>query len=106
LCTRSFIPHACHASIGVFAAVTVATACVLPGSPAARVATLPYGREKILSIEHPTGEFSVMIEVGGSPDNPVVQRASLLRTARLLFDGYAFAHEGLSLPDEAGRNAA
>jgi 4-oxalomesaconate tautomerase len=106
LCTRSFIPHACHASIGVFAAVTVATACVLPGSPAARVATLPYGREKILSIEHPTGEFSVMIEVGGSPDNPVVQRASLLRTARLLFDGYAFAHDGLSLPDEVGRDAA
>ena len=34
--TRSFIPHECHASIGVFAAVTVATACVLPGSPAAR----------------------------------------------------------------------
>jgi len=106
LCTRSFIPHACHASIGVFAAVTVATACVLPGSPAARVARLPPGPEKMLSIEHPTGEFSVMIEVGGSPDKPVVQRASLLRTARLLFDGYAFAHEGLSLPGEIGRDAA
>ena len=106
LCTRSFIPHACHDLIGVFAAVTVATACVLPGSPAARVATLPPGREKMLSIEHPTGEFSVMIEVGGPPDNPVVQRASLLRTARLLFDGYAFAHEGLSFPTAIGRNAA
>jgi 4-oxalomesaconate tautomerase len=106
LCTRSFIPHACHASIGVFAAVTVATACVLPGSPAARVARLPPGPEKTLSIEHPTGEFSVMIEVGGSPDNPAVQRASLLRTARLLFDGYAYAHEGLSFPAEIGRDAA
>ena len=59
LCTRSFIPHECHASIGVFAAVTVATACVLPGSPAARVAKVPPGREKTLSVEHPTGEFSV-----------------------------------------------
>ena len=36
IATRSFIPHRCHASIGVFAAVSVATACTLDGSPAAR----------------------------------------------------------------------
>jgi 4-oxalomesaconate tautomerase len=84
--------------------VTVATACVLQGSPAARVAKLPPGREKTLSIEHPTGEFSVMIEVGGSPDNPVVERASLLRTARLLFDGYAFARENAAPSAKIGRD--
>jgi 4-oxalomesaconate tautomerase len=102
--TRSFIPHECHASIGVFAAVTVATACVLPGSPAARVARLPEGREKTLSVEHPTGEFSVMIEVGGTPEQPVVERAGLLRTARLLFEGFAYAREDAALP--ATRRAA
>ena len=101
--TRSFIPHECHASIGVFAAVTVATACILPGSPANRVATIPEGREKTLSVEHPTGEFSVMIEVGGSRETPEVLRAGLVRTARLLFDGVAFGHEGLAL---ARRDAA
>ena len=85
--TRSFIPHECHASIGVFAAVTVATAAVLPGSPAARVAQIPAGRIKTLSVEHPTGEFSVRLEVEGS----AVLRAGLLRTARLLFDGTAYA---------------
>ena len=85
--TRSFIPHECHSAIGVFAAVTVATACVLPGSPAARVARLPEGRVKTLSVEHPTGEFSVRLEVGGTQDKPVVERAGLLRTARRLFDG-------------------
>ena len=85
--TRSFIPHECHASIGVFAAVTVATAAVLPGSPAARVAQIPAGRIKTLSVEHPTGEFSVRLEVEGSS----VLRAGLLRTARLLFDGTAYA---------------
>lgn len=106
VCTRSFIPHECHASIGVFAAVTVATACMLPGSPAARVARIPPGREKTLSVEHPTGEFGVMIEVGGAEENPVVERAGLLRTARLLFDGHAFAHEYLALPSESGRDAA
>jgi 4-oxalomesaconate tautomerase len=106
LCTRSFIPHECHASIGVFAAVTVATACVLPGSPASRVARIPAGREKTLSVEHPTGEFSVMIEVGGTPEAPTVERAGLLRTARLLFDGYAFAREELAPGSVLGRDAA
>ena len=90
ICTRSFIPHECHASIGVFAAVTVATSCVLPGSPAAAVARLPPGRVKTLSVEHPTGEFSVRLEIGGTPDKPIVERAGLLRTARLLFDGVTF----------------
>jgi 4-oxalomesaconate tautomerase len=100
LCTRSFIPHECHASIGVFAAVTVATACVLPGSPASRVARIPAGPVKTLSVEHPTGEFSVMIEVGGAPDSPVVERAGLL------FEGYAFAREDVALSAVLGRNAA
>lgn len=91
LCTRSFIPHTCHASIGVFAAVSVATAAALPGTPAARVARMPMGRTRLLSIEHPTGALEVALEVGGTETQPVVERAGLLRTARLLFDGYAYA---------------
>lgn len=87
LSTRSFIPHECHASIGVFAAVTVATAAVLPGSPAHTVAVRPEGAVKTLSVEHPTGEFSVRLELDGPDDAPVVTRAGLLRTARALFDG-------------------
>ncbi len=93
--TRSFIPHECHASIGVFAAVSVATAAVLPGSPAAAVARIPDGPVKTLSVEHPTGEFSVRLQVGGTPQAPVVERAGLLRTARMLFDGMVF------VPDSA-----
>jgi len=90
VCTRSFIPHECHASIGVFAAVSVATACVLPGSPGARIAKVPEGPVKTFSVEHPTGEFTVRLEVEGSADAPVVSRAGLLRTARKLFDGKVF----------------
>jgi 4-oxalomesaconate tautomerase len=44
----------------------------------------------MLSVEHPTGEFSVRLEVGGTAEAPVVERAGLLRTARLLFDGVAY----------------
>lgn len=88
LCTRSFIPHTCHDAIGVLAAVTVATACVLPGSTCEGVAQVPMGTPKTLSIEHPTGEFSV--ELGVDPDKPQhVTRSALLRTARELMRGYA-----------------
>ncbi len=90
ICTRSFIPHECHASIGVFAAVTVATAAALPGSPAASVAVMPEGRERSLSVEHPTGEFTVTLTVGGTAGQPAIERAGLLRTARILMDGRAF----------------
>lgn len=90
IATRSFIPHECHASIGVFAAVTVATAAALPGSPAASVVAMPNGRERSISVEHPTGEFTVSLTVGGTAARPVVERAGLLRTARILMDGRAF----------------
>lgn len=90
LATRSFIPHECHASIGVFAAVTVATAAALPGSPAAGIAVMPQGRDRTVSVEHPTGEFTVSLTVGGTAEHPVVERAGLLRTARILMDGQAF----------------
>jgi 4-oxalomesaconate tautomerase len=86
--TRSFIPHVCHDAIGVLAAVTVATACVLEGSVTQGIAAVPRGSVKKISVEHPTGEFSVEIEV--DPRNPQnVTRAALLRTARLLMKGEA-----------------
>lgn len=93
IATRSFIPHECHASIGVFAAVTVATAAALPSSPANEVVVMPEGRERMIGVEHPTGEFTVNLVVGGTPDRPVIERAGLLRTARVLFDGTAYAPE-------------
>jgi len=86
LTTRSFIPHVCHDAIGVLAAVTVGTACVLDGSVTQGIAVLPAGNPKTISVEHPTGEFSV--ELGLDPANPQnVTRAALLRTARLLMRG-------------------
>jgi 4-oxalomesaconate tautomerase len=83
--TRSFIPHRCHATIGVFAAVSVATACVLPGSPAAELAVLPSDGRFL--IEHPTGAMEVLVERDASG---AVTGAGILRTARKLFDGRVF----------------
>jgi len=88
LSTRTFIPHRCHASIGVLGAVSVATAAVLPGSVCDGIASLRDGTTQRLSIEHPTGEFTVELVLGGDPYAPSVQSAALLRTARWLFDGH------------------
>ena len=97
LTTRSFIPHVCHDAIGVLAAVTVGTACVLDGSVAQGVAVMPAGNPKTVSVEHPTGEFSV--ELGLDPANPQnVTRAALLRTARLLMRGEVMVPRSLWAP--------
>tara|TARA_R110002110_G_scaffold301156_1_gene515261 strand:- start:224006 stop:225097 length:1092 start_codon:yes stop_codon:yes gene_type:complete len=87
--TRSFIPHVCHAAIGVLAAVSVATACIIPGSVADGVASLPKPG-KPYSVEHPSGEFSVVLELDDSVDPPQVHKAGLLRTARLLSRGEVY----------------
>jgi 4-oxalomesaconate tautomerase len=83
--TRSFIPHRCHATIGVFAAVSVATACTLPGSPAASVAVLP--EDETFAVEHPGGAAEVLLERDATGR---VVAAGTLRTARKLFDGRVF----------------
>ena len=86
LCSRTFIPHDCHAAVGVLGAVTLATAGVLAGSVAEGVARLPAGTVKAVSVEHPTGEFTVELEL--DPKDPQsVLRAALLRTARLIMRG-------------------
>lgn len=95
LCTRSFIPHTCHAAIGVFAAVSVATACALPGSPGSEAVTMPEGDPMRFSVEHPTGEFTVEMALEGPPDAPVIKRAALLRTARRLFEGHVLVPENI-----------
>jgi 4-oxalomesaconate tautomerase len=84
--TRCFIPHVCHEAIGVLAAVTVGTACVLDGSVPHALAQLPEGARKAVSIEHPSGEFTVELELDPNDPQKVV-RAALLRTARLIMRG-------------------
>lgn len=84
---RVFIPHRAHASIGVLGAITTATACLVEGSPAAEVAEVPEGRRKTLSVEHPSGEMSCVLETDVQGQ---VISAALLRTARKLMDGIVY----------------
>ncbi len=83
--TRSLIPRRVHASVGVFAAVSVATACLLPDSPAAALAVVP--KDGRFRIEHPTGAAEVFLDIGPAGE---VRGAGTIRTARKLMDGRVF----------------
>ncbi|MBV6637262.1 MAG: 4-oxalomesaconate tautomerase, partial [Mameliella sp.] len=89
IATRTFIPHRCHKAIGVLGAVSVATACLTEGAVGHDLAVLTEGHPKALSVEHPTGEMTVV----GHLENGEVTRAEVLRTARKLMDGIVFPKE-------------
>jgi len=92
--TRTFIPHTCHAAIGVLGAVSVATACVIPGTVAEVLRVLPENGNSY-SVEHPSGEFSVTLEIDYSGPLPDVRKAGLVRTARLLSRGVVYIPAGI-----------
>ena len=88
--TRTFIPHRCHTSIGVLGAVSVATACLLPGSVGSDVLR-PGDDPSLVTLEHPTGTFTAAVTLTTGPDGrPSIEEAGIIRTARKLMDGAAF----------------
>ena len=87
ICTRTFIPHVCHAAIGVLGAVSVATACIIPHSVAEGIAIVPDGASKTFAVEHPSGALSVNLEMAENTQVAEVTKAGLVRTARLLARG-------------------
>ncbi len=93
--TRTFIPHRVHEAIGVLGSVSVATACALPGSVVHSVCdtALSPGHNTV-DVEHPTGFFTVEIELDGEREFPAAMtRVALLRTARLLMRGEVMVPE-------------
>ena len=88
LSTRTFIPHRCHKTIGVLGAVSVATAACMPGSVAYDIAKRDTGLTQNISIEHPSGEMTVIATLDKTGS---VAQAAILRTARKLMDGVVFS---------------
>jgi 4-oxalomesaconate tautomerase len=86
--TRMFIPHVCHDAIGVLAAVSVATACILPNTIAEGIAKPQ--KSNLFSVEHPTGEFTVQLETVTRRNKLIIKKSGVMRTARLLSNGKLF----------------
>lgn len=87
--TRTFIPHRCHQAIGVLGAVSVATGCLIPGSVGFEVLEIEPGATTV-RLEHPSGSFEATVELSFNGDEPVVERAGIVRTTRKLMDGLVF----------------
>ena len=108
IATRMFIPHRVHTSIGVLAAVTVATAAIIEGSvaaPAYRPMTAGApdeqrggGGDTVVRLEHPTGWFDTVVEVDTGPDGIHIGRSAIVSTARLLLDGTVYPRPTPSSP--------
>lgn len=98
--TRCFIPHVCHDAIGVLAAVTVATACVMKGTVADGLSLNPtaVNGKTTLSVEHPSGEFSVALSMDDAQN---ITGAALLRTARLIMRGDVMIPKSVWQPEKS-----
>lgn len=88
--TRCFIPHRVHESVGVLAAVSIATAGAIPGSTAEPLSKVPAGNPQICDVEHPTGVFTVAIDQSAGDGSADSMKVSVVRTSRMLFDGNVF----------------
>ena len=89
--SRYFTPHRCHSSHAVTGAIGVSTAFALPGTVAGERGLAP-GKHQV-AVLHPQGRIEVEVEVAERDGDIVVRGASLVRTARKIFQGE------LHLPD-------
>lgn len=97
--TRTFIPHRVHEAIGVLGSVSVATASMVSKTVAHKLVfndqlpkTSTENTPVSINVEHPTGAFVVEMDVSetASLSTFTVNRAALLRTARMLMQGNVF----------------
>lgn len=96
--TRMFIPHVVHEAIGVLAAVSVATACVIPNTVTEGMMNGRRSADELgvmnkissLSIEHPSGEFTVSLDYEFIDNQIIIHKSGVIRTARLLSKGEVF----------------
>jgi 2-methylaconitate cis-trans-isomerase PrpF len=90
--SRYFTPLTCHRSHAATGALAVATAAVLPGTVASRYCS---ATGSTIAVEHPAGRIEVDLELVGNANAPEVRRASLIRTARRIFEGHVVLPDAL-----------
>jgi hypothetical protein len=90
IASRYLTPHACHKTHAATGALAVGTAAALPGSVARRFVDPGDFAGGPLRIEHPAGAIPIDLELAGVGE---VRRASLVRTARRIFEGNVLVPE-------------
>jgi 2-methylaconitate cis-trans-isomerase PrpF len=89
--SRFFVPWNCHVAHSTSGAICIAAACLTPGTIAADLASSRAGTPIRVVIEHPSGAIETRLEgTRALDDEPMrIARASVVLTARPLFDGLA-----------------
>lgn len=87
LCTRYFVPYACHKALAVTGTVCLASACAIPGTLAETIAGRSRPPQGIIEIEHPSGKIAIDLDADFMGGEPLLRRAALVRTARRIFEG-------------------
>lgn len=88
--SRYFTPWRCHTAHAVTGAIGVATARALPGTVAAGGPSEP--GTHLIQVLHPQGRIEVEVGLEGHGQEAQVTRASLIRTARKIFEGTVYVN--------------
>ena len=92
--SRFYVPWNCHVAHSTSGAVSIAAATHIEGSVADDLASTSPGKRGEIEIEHPSGHLTVHMSRGpGTAGVPRNMRATVVLTARPLFDGLAFARQ-------------
>jgi len=98
IASRYFVPQTCHKAHAVTGTVCVASACAIPGTVAARLASLPPPPQGMVKIEHPSGTIAIDLDVELTAGRSIIRRAALVRTARRVFEGQVCVPAGVWQP--------
>lgn len=93
--SRYLTPWSCHISHAVTGGMAIAVACTMEGTVAAGVLGGALPPEGMVRIEHPAGGMDIDLFAGSAPSLANVPKASIIRTARKLFQGDVLIPQGL-----------
>jgi 2-methylaconitate cis-trans-isomerase PrpF len=90
--SRFYVPWNCHVAHSTTGALCIAAATRIAGTIAAHLASSHPNDPREIVIELSSGRLAGCVEAQSDPRNAVrIVRASVVLTARPLFDGFAFA---------------
>lgn len=88
--SRYLTPHRLHAAHAVTGGICVSSAVLLTGTTAHALADQSTVNDGVVTIEHPSGQLEINVELGDSGEAPTIVSAGTVRTARKLLDGSVY----------------
>ncbi|CZF79189.1 4-oxalomesaconate tautomerase [Grimontia celer] len=85
--SRYFVPDTCHASHAATGAICVSVATRIPGTVANDIAKPHSQLSEKITIEHPSGQIEIVLDIEADGETYKVHKAGVIRTARRIFRG-------------------